>query len=155
MPETGDPVPEEDPPWVWPFVLRLILTAAFLGTAWATTEAMNRWLRVAQANFNVGDISGWLPWMAGSVLAGLFFGFAIWLPRRIAFRVTTAIALGVVPLLGMVSAPAYFHFQSWPSSPFTNPDSAIFFGCLFGIAVASGFGDGARRRGQRAKYPPR
>jgi hypothetical protein len=149
MPEAVDPVGDADPPWVWPFLLRLVLTAAFLGTAWATMKARDRWLLVAKSNFNVGSVGGWLPWMAGSVLAGLIFGFALWLPRRIAFRATTAIALGVVPLLGMVSALAYLHFRWWPSNPFVSPDSTIFFGCLFGIAVASGFGDGARRTGQR------
>lgn len=141
MAEAGDPE-GEDSFWVWPFGLRLLLIAASLGTAWATTAGMHRWLLVAKANLDY-SLVGWLPWMAGSVLAGLLFGVATWLPRRVAFRATTAIALGVIPFLGLINIPAYFHFAWWTAPSFTT-DSLVFFGSVFGIAVASGFGDGAR-----------
>lgn len=130
-------------------ILRLLLSVAFLITLWATSKGMDRWSLEAKANFTGHSIVGFLPWMAGSVLAGLFFGFACWLPRRIAFRATTTIALGAIPLLGMINVPAYLNFSWWPYAlvtSFGSLNSVILFGCLLGIAIAAGFGDGALRQ---------
>ena len=129
-------------------ILRLLLSVAFLITLWATSKGMDRWSLEAKMNLTY-SLGGWLPWMAGSVLAGLFFGFACWMPRRIAFRATTAIALGVIPFLGMINMPAYLNFSWWPYAlvrSFDSMNSVIFFGCLLGIAIAAGFGDGALRQ---------
>lgn len=130
-------------------ILRLLLTVAFLITLWATSKGMDRWSLEAKANFTGYSIVGFLPWMAGSVLAGLFFGFACWMPTRIAFRATTAISVGVIPFLGMIHVPAYLNLDWWPDAfvgSFYSTNSVIFFGCLLGIAIAAGFGDGALRQ---------
>lgn len=125
-------------------LLRVALTLTSFGVLWITWARMDRWLLLAKANFDYG-LPGWLPTWAGTTLAGLIFGLACWLPHRLRSRPMTAIALGFLPLFGLLYPYAYFHFRAVPPVQFLGLDSMLFFGFALGVGIASGFGDGARR----------
>lgn len=113
---------------------------------WATGIGWDRWALDAKANFDYNIVAAW-PWVMGFVSAGFLFGIACWMPRKLAFDWRTAAALSSLPLLGVFHPFGYLNFRWWPSLgvSFGLMSWVVFFGYLLGMAIASGFGEGARR----------
>ena len=131
----------------------LVVLAGFL--LWAGFTSQMHTLTQRAATFTV-PWGGWLKWHGLYLLAGLSFGLAMVLPRRVRYRPSRALLLGAIPILWLVHltltlGPAVEFTQQhlgfvarWPSSSGLyafETSMGLVVGVWLGLSLAAGFGE--------------
>lgn len=123
-------------------LLRVALAVGSLVLTQIAASAQQRWEAVAQQRFDYGVV-GWIPWLSLFALSGALFGLAIWLPRRLRYRVQPSVLLCVLPLL-LISYPiAWINGVTLPfldeAARFLDQLEVKLLAFLVGLSIASGF----------------
>lgn len=128
-------------------LLRVALAGGALAIGHVATLAQRRWLVIVEYGANIG-VGGWIPWLSLFALAGGLFGLAMWLPRRVGYRLGPPVLIGFLPLLVLIYAIGYLgyapYFLGYENSPLLTEEPPIYdqvplLAFLIGLSIASGF----------------
>ncbi len=92
---------DASPRWLRPLV-RVVLFAAALALMWAAERQYSSWRTEMSRTFQPHSL-GWFAWVLLEVGVGFCFALAAFLPAdRVTFRPLQALALALLPVLGLL-----------------------------------------------------
>ena len=130
-------------------LIRLVLVLGALTLLWRAEHGFRDWQQRYASEFRFAA-APWLGWVITSLLAGVVFGLAVWLPRgRARYRWGRSLVLAAPPLLLLTQFLLFVVGIHLPGplgrvTPLWDPGPQFALAVLAGVAITSGFAEADR-----------
>lgn len=128
-------------------IVRFALLVGALAVLWRAETRFEEWQLRATTEFSF-KTGLWFSWVIPTILAGIVFGLAVWLPRgRAGYRWIRSLLLALPPLALLLQYWVVFGSKvDLPgilgrSTPFWEPGPQFALGVFAGVAIVSGFAE--------------